>query len=169
MKKDIKLNTTIAELLNSYEGMKDILISINPKFKKLNNPILRRTLAKVATIRQAAFVGGMEPVELLNKIREAVGQEPLEIKDNSQKEQESLPNWVKGEPKVILDANELLDKEINPLAESKKILKTLNSGEFIAIKSDFRPEPLIDEFKKNGFKVAVSKDSLEEYTTYIMP
>ncbi len=67
--KEITLDTKIADLLNNYNGMKDILISINPKFKKLNNPILRRTVAKVANIKQAAVVGGMKPIELLNKIR----------------------------------------------------------------------------------------------------
>ncbi|MFK5882603.1 MAG: hypothetical protein QM482_10380 [Sulfurospirillum sp.] len=34
--KEIALDMTIAELLNNYKGMKDILIEINPKFKKLN-------------------------------------------------------------------------------------------------------------------------------------
>jgi len=75
--KKITLDTKIADLLNLREDMKDILISINPKFKKLNNPILRRTLAKVASIKQAAIVGGMEPIELLNRLREALGQEPV--------------------------------------------------------------------------------------------
>jgi len=72
--KEITLDTKIADLLNDYEGMKDILIDINPKFKKLNNPILRRTVAKVATVKQASIVGGMRPLELLNRLREAVGQ-----------------------------------------------------------------------------------------------
>jgi TusA-related sulfurtransferase len=167
MKKEIKLNTTIAELLNEYEGMKDILISINPKFKKLNNPILRRTLAKVATVKQAAFIGGMEPVELLNKIRAAVGQEPLEVEVKSENKQKDLPKWTKSEPKETIDANELLDKEINPLAYSDKILKSLNKGEFIIIKADFRPEPLIDEFEKKGYEVAVKEIDENNFLTYI--
>ena len=67
--KEIKIDTTIADLLNNYNGMKDTLIGINPKFKKLNNPILRRTLAKLATVKQAAIIGGMKPQDLLNKLR----------------------------------------------------------------------------------------------------
>jgi hypothetical protein len=83
--KEITLDTKIADLLNNYDGMKEILIDINPKFKKLNNPILRRTIAKVAGVRQAAIVGGMKPMDLLNKLREAVGQEPLVVDDNTRR------------------------------------------------------------------------------------
>jgi len=75
---EITMETKIADLLNSRPDMKDILIAINPKFKKLNNPVLRRTLAKLASVKQAAVVGGMDALDLLNQLRVAVGQEPVE-------------------------------------------------------------------------------------------
>ncbi len=84
--KEITLETKIADLLNDYEGMKDILIKINPKFKKLNNPVLRRTLAKIAGVKQAAVVGGMDPMDLLNQLRKAVGQTPIESRISDEKE-----------------------------------------------------------------------------------
>ena len=121
--KEITLDTKIADLLNDYEGMKDILISINPKFKKLNNPVLRRTLAKLAGVKQAAIVGGMEPMDLLNQLRVAVGQEPLSSSDEQTQPQiKEAPEWIKNEPLEVLDANELLDSEENPLAKANLIL-----------------------------------------------
>jgi len=163
--KEITLDTKIADLLNSYDGMKDILISINPKFKKLNNPILRRTLAKVASVKQAAIVGSMEPLDLVNKLREAVGQEPLEIVYTQQKNSlnKDEPQWI-NQASVILDANELLDSEKNPLAEVSKALK---SNSIVALKSDFLPEPLIDEFKKMNKEVYCKELDKENYITYI--
>jgi len=116
--KEITLDTKIADLLNNYDGMKEILIEINPKFEKLNNPILRRTIAKVAGVKQAAIVGGMNPMELVNRLREAVGQSPLNI--NSKEDsliQKEAPQWIVKEPTVTLDANKILDNEKNPLAE----------------------------------------------------
>ena len=107
--KEITLDTTIASLLDDYEGMKDILISINPKYKKLNNPILRRTVAKIATVKQAAIIGGMEPSDLLNRLREAVGQEPVLFDEKETREPEPLPEWFKEKEAITLDANELLD------------------------------------------------------------
>jgi uncharacterized protein (DUF2249 family) len=166
MNKEITLETKIADLLNNYEGMKDILIDINPKFEKLNNPILRRTIAKVAGVKQAAIVGGMEPMELLNKLRIAVGQEPIEEEVETKKESEEKPSWVK-ESKLTFDANKLLDEEKNPLAEVNIALKKLSSDEIVAITSDFKPEPLIDEFKKKGYEVYCEEESSDNFVTYI--
>jgi len=168
--KEIKMTTTVAELLNNYDGMKDILIDINPKFKKLNNPVLRRTLAKVATVKQAAIVGGMEPLDLLNKLRVAVGQEPLNSDGTSAEirgQEENIPDWIEKSPAIEIDANRLLDEEKNPLAETNTALKKIDSGDIIAIKSDFKPEPLIEEFEKKGLDVYCKELGENSFVTYI--
>ena len=53
MKKEIKIvpTVTVHELLEAYPELEDVLIGIAPPFKKLKNPILRKTVAKVATIK----------------------------------------------------------------------------------------------------------------------
>jgi len=167
--KEITLETKISELLNDYEGMKDILIEINPKFKKLNNPVLRRTIAKIAGVRQAAIVGGMEPMDLLNKLRKAVGQNVIEgaVDDESKSVTSEVPKWILNKPASTLYVNELLDRELNPLAESHKALRNLKKGEIITIVSDFQPKPLIDEFSKLGYEVYLQKVDDDEFVTYI--
>jgi len=165
--KEITLDTKIADLLENYEGAKDILISINPKFKKLNNPVLRRTLAKIAGIKQAAIVGGMEPLDLLNQLRVAYNQEPVSLDIEQDSTQEVEPEWIVKEPKDSIDANELLDQEDNPLAKAFNILREFEVGDILAIKSDFKPQPLIDEFEKKGFEVYCKEISDKEFVTYV--
>ncbi len=165
--KEITLETKIADLLNEYEGMKEILIDINPKFKKLNNPVLRRTLAKIAGVKQAAIVGGMDPVDLLKQLRKAVGQAPVEIADSPTDEDIAVPVWITKEPKQTLNANEILDAERNPLAELHKALKAIDNGEVITIESDFKPEPLIEEMQKAGHEVFTNEASHDYFITYI--
>jgi len=167
--KEITLETKVADLLNNYDGMKDILIKINPKFKKLNNPVLRRTLAKIAGVKQAAVVGGMEPMDLLNQLREAVGQKPIMVDaaKNQEKRKENIPTWITEFPKEIIRANELLDKGDNPLAKSFNILRKINEGEVLAIESDFRPEPLIEEFEKQGHEVYSQEVEAGKFLTYV--
>ncbi len=162
------MQTTVAELLNDYEGMKETLIAINPKFKKLNNPVLRRTLAKVATVKQAAIVGGMEPLDLLNRLRESVGQAPLDSEGEVvTKESSKKPTWITNEPKVVLDANALLDEQKNPLAEANIALRDLKDDEFIAISSDFKPEPLIEALEKSGHSIYCEELNENQFLTYI--
>jgi len=166
--KEITLETKIADLLNDYEGMKDILIKINPKFKKLNNPVLRRTLAKIAGVRQAAVVGGMDPVDLLNQLREAVGQTPVDMMTpEGEVEAEEAPKWILKEAKQILDANKILDEERNPLAELHKALKAIDEGEVVTIEADFQPEPLMDEMMKAGHEVFSREVAEDHFITYI--
>ncbi len=161
--KEITLETKIHDLLNDYEGMKEILIGINPKFKKLNNPVLRRTLGRVAGVRQAAIVGAMDPMDLLNQLRLAVGQESIcescteESEACHLPETKPRPDWVNASPKSILDANAILDADKNPLAIARKALRGLEGEEHILLTADFRPEPLIEEFIKDGYSVYIEE------------
>ena len=168
--KEITLETTIAELLDGHEGMKEKLIEINPKFKKLNNPILRRTLAKLATVKQAAIIGGMDATDLLNRLRTFARQTPLEEPKEPKSTQAApsiAPNWTKESPRARLDANSILNEEENPLVKAHQVLKQLKKGERLEIVSDFRPEPLIAEFQKKGFDVAVDEIDSEHFLTHI--
>ena len=162
---EITLETKIYDLLRAYPFMEDELIRINPKFKKLKNPVLKRTVARIASIKQAAAVGGMDAVELLNAIRTKVGQKPLDVQIE-QKEEEA-PAWIAKEPKAVLNANRLLDEGKNPLAEISKRLKSLEDDEIIVLESDFKPEPLIEEMKKKGVGVYSKEVEPNRFLTYL--
>ena len=73
----IESSTKVAALLDQYPELEGVLIEMAPRFKKLRNPILRRTVARIASLRQAAAVGGIPVGELVNRLRVEVGQEPL--------------------------------------------------------------------------------------------
>ena len=165
---EITMETKIADLLNSRPDMKDILIAINPKFKKLNNPVLRRTLARLASVRQAAVVGGMDAVDLLNQLRVAVGQEPIEPESVTQEKsrKKGAPKWISRKAKMNFDGNAMLDREENPLAEITRMMHRLAKGDVITLTVDFKPEPLIDEFLKRGYKV-YTEETERGFVTYI--
>jgi len=167
---EITLETKIADLLKSREDMKDILIGINPRFKKLNNPVLRRTLGRVASVKQAAIVGGMDAIDLLNQLRRAVGQREVERDEKSGKKgklkEQSAPEWIEEEPKARFDGNAMLDEEKNPLAVITRKMKELQRGDIVTLSVDFKPEPLIEEFLKKGFEL-YTKEENGSFVTYI--
>ncbi len=147
--------TKIDELLTTYPELESFLMRLNPKYKKLKNPILRRTVAKIATLSQVAKIGGYKSEELVNLLREEVGQPPLKVTPNREEAHDATakPSWAHHEATTTLDANALLDREKNPLAEVSKALKNLDEGAILAIESDFLPSPLIDTFKEQGMEV----------------
>ncbi|HPA51566.1 MAG TPA: DUF1858 domain-containing protein, partial [Thermoanaerobaculia bacterium] len=65
--------TKVGELLEAYPELEETLVAIAPAFSKLKNPVLRRTVARVATLAQAARVGGVEVRTLVGTLRQAAG------------------------------------------------------------------------------------------------
>jgi DUF438 domain-containing protein len=60
--------TKIDELLSRYPFIKEFLVQLDPHFKALDNPLLRKTLGKVATLSKVAMVGGIDLKKLLDEI-----------------------------------------------------------------------------------------------------
>lgn len=71
---ELNTGTRIEELLKEYPFLMDFLISLSPKFKALKNPIMRKTVGKVATIEKAAHVGGLDPADFLAAIKDEVAR-----------------------------------------------------------------------------------------------
>lgn len=66
---DISPDTSIHDLLEEYPFLVDFLIDFNPKFSLLKNPMMRATAGRVATLKKASEMGGVELDELLAAIR----------------------------------------------------------------------------------------------------
>jgi hypothetical protein len=60
--------TKIDEVLTKYPFIKEFLIAKHEHFAALDNPIMRRTLGRIATISRVAMVGGMELDSLLREM-----------------------------------------------------------------------------------------------------
>ena len=56
---EITPSLTVHALLEAYPELEEVLIGLAPPFKKLKNPFLRRSVAKVATMKHIASVGGI--------------------------------------------------------------------------------------------------------------
>jgi uncharacterized protein (DUF2249 family) len=166
---EILPESKIHDLLESYPQLEEFLMKLNKKYKKLKNPILRRTVARIATLSQVAMIGGYNTLDLVNMLRAEVGQESLkrgELESDEEFSKEA-PDWLKEEPKETIDANELLDREENPLAHTNSLLNSLQKGEIVLVKSDFLPSPLISTFKEKGFDVYCEKVNEDKFLTYI--
>ena len=69
---DLNANTKIDDLLKSYPFLMEYLVSRSPKFKLLENTVMRKTMGKVATVAQAASIGGIDPGQLLKDLAEEI-------------------------------------------------------------------------------------------------
>jgi hypothetical protein len=162
-------HTRVAALLEDYPELESLLIETVPAFKKLQNPVLRRTIARVTSLSQAAKVGNIETGRLVNLLRKAVGQSfTTEGNDSEVPDTGTVPDWVQNHSIVrVIDTSVLLSREENPLQEVLKGLKELKSEEVLQVNATFYPAPLIDTVKKKNVRCHVISAGSDGYTLYV--
>ena len=142
--------TKIAELLEAYPNLEPVLIGAVPAFDKLKNPILRRTVARVTTLQQAASVGGVQVEDLINRLRQEVGQDLLSGAAAGSYVTEQ-PAWFSEERVVAeLDARGMLAAGEHPVHEVIAALQRLGPGEIYKLVAPFMPAPLVDKATSLG-------------------
>ena len=166
---EITPSTKVNDLLDTYPELEEILISIAPPFKKLKNPILRKSVARVATIKHISSVGNVPLNELINKLRMAVGQS---VTDDSYEDENYFldkPDWF-SEDKISLSFNEekLGDKDKMTLVTMLQEAKNVKEGEIIELTTRFLPAPGIDRMKSKGYSVWTVKEEDDLIKSYFL-
>jgi hypothetical protein len=151
--------TKVMELIEAYPQLEDVLIKYVPAFSKLKNPLLRRTVAKIATLQQAASIGNVKTGDLINLLRKEVGQELLDSGVDTVYNTKR-PSWF--EEALIekeFDIREMLAAGEQPVNQVISDLNHLNSGKIYKLTSPFLPAPLIDKAISLKIDHWVLKDS----------
>ena len=70
----VELNSKmkVGELFKKYPFLKQYLISLNPEYKKLNNPILYATMKKIANLEMLSEVGSYNVPEFINMLQKEI-------------------------------------------------------------------------------------------------
>ncbi len=162
-------STKVGAMLDEYPELEEVLIGIAPPFKKLKNPMLRKSVAKVATLRQAATVGRVPVAELVNRLRVAVGQNPIasdELGDTISYFSDQ-PDWFEtAKVAASIDEREIGEKDPMPLATLHEKAMRLQQAEILELITPFIPAPGIYIMKKRGFGVWSVQEEPELIKTY---
>jgi hypothetical protein len=143
--------TKILALLENYPQLEETLLSISPAFAKLQNPLLRRTIARMATLRQVAQIGNVPLAELINRLRRAAGQSEGMFEESMNAER---PIWLDmNNIQERLDARPMLEAGEHPLAVVLSALPKLPNGKIYELTTPFLPAPLLEQVRQKGFQV----------------
>ncbi len=158
--------TKVLHLIETYPELEDILIGYVPAFKKLKNPVLRKTVAKIATLQQAASIGSVRVEELINVLRKAVGQDLVAEADELNLNI-NRPDWF-NENKITqeLDATEMLSVGEHPVNQVISDLKNLPSESIYKLVAPFLPAPLIEKAESLGFRHWIQKKAEDKFFVY---
>ncbi len=158
--------TRVLQLIEAYPQLEAVLVAMVPAFRKLQNPVLRRTVARVATLQQAAAVGNVAVEELVNRLRREVGQD-LYAGGAGTAYRTERPAWF--DPARVaqeLDARPLLAAGEQPVNQAMADLAALAPGAIYKLSAPFLPAPLIDKGASLGLEHWLVKESEESFEVY---
>jgi hypothetical protein len=156
----------VSELLESYPELEAVLVGLSPSFQALKNPVLRRTVAKLATLQQVARVGNIGLGTLVNRLRAAAGQGASTNEDVEPAGAER-PAWARDElVRGRFDARPLLAEGGHPGPAVMKELQRLGPGEVYVLVTPFEPAPLVDKAVDRGFEAWSQIDAGELVITW---
>jgi len=166
---DITPSVTVHALLEAYPQLEDVLIGMAPPFKKLKNPILRKTVAKVATIENISSVGGIPLDVLIGRLREAVGLPQSREHYSDQDYFGEPPEWFSADKIVFaVDEKKVNAKEGKSLVAIMLEAKSVNSGDIIELSTSFLPAPGIDIMKSKGYSAWSQREADDLVKSYFL-
>jgi uncharacterized protein (DUF2249 family) len=162
----ISPKTKVLQLIETYPELEDVLIEYVPAFSKLKNPILRKTVAKIASLQQAATIGGVKVEELINHLRKAVGQESDTFETDTVYNT-LKPDWfIQEKISKSLDIREMLNRGEQPVNLVISDINQLSAGEIYEVIAPFIPAPLIDKASSLNIQHWVLEEHSELFKVY---
>ncbi len=165
----IEPSSRVGELLERYPELEDVLIEMAPPFKKLKNPFLRKSVGKVATLRQAAAVGRISVESLVNRLRAEAGQEPMvsgEAEDGEEYFSDQTEWFDPLRVVASIDESRSTESDGMTLGSVSRAASQLAPGEMLELITTFLPAPGIDIMRNKGFLVWPVQESPELVKTY---
>ncbi len=144
------LSTKIAKAIKERPDLKEILPVFHPAFKKLQNPILARTLTHLVTVKDAAKIAGVDPeamLEVMNTpgVPTTLPKKPVDV------ETAEMPPWFKPELVKVLDVRQQLATGDDPFKEIIAATRELPAGGILELIASFEPAPMIRVLQKQGW------------------
>ncbi len=160
--------TKIGPLLAEYPQLEKTLLEMAPQFKQLRNPILRKTVGRIASLSQVAAIGKVSLTEMINTLRTEAGiQEKFAAQVDAGVTAPEAPAWFKAAQVVkSLDARPLLEAGEHPVQRVLQEVKALKPGEIYELITPFLPAPLIEAAQKQGLQAWVQETEASVFRSY---
>ncbi len=173
----IKAKTKVKDAIKEHPELKDLLISMSPKFKKLTNPLIFNTMGRWATFADVAKIGNLSICELLHKVNKAVGNEdnlyksfPECIKEEKEEFKFNRPDWLMSVSNII--TFDVRDYDGFFLPDILDKLQSLKSNQALKVINSFDPVPLkrmLDEEEREYFLQKINEDEYHIFINYKKP
>lgn len=165
----INAQTKISTIIKQNKEAIEVIAAINPHFKKLKNPILRKVLAPRITIADAARIGKCKVEDFLDVLSnigfeiEILTPEP----EQAYEENSTIMQSVNSGKFKTLDVRPILQQGTDPFLHIMDAIKALPNGFVLEVINSFEPTPLIKILNKKGY-ASIIKSEEDVVKTYFI-
>lgn len=188
----------IADVLRRDPALTEVFIAASPVFEKLRNPLMRKTMARLTTVEQAAGVAGVDPALLVDRLNTALSggspvdgvssasatsaappAEPVPVASGNGSAQVATVAEAAGMPAALaslapdrivdLDVREDLRNGREPFSIIMAARRTLEPGNVLRLRAIFEPVPLYVVMAKQGLEHWTEELGDEDWRVWFYP
>lgn len=166
---NVNAETKIGTILKEAPAALDAIVSLNPKFEKLRNPLLRKLMAGRTSIRMASKISGNaleEFYSILKPLGFTITNSESEVPTEKIPKLPAFFGSLKEDQIVEMDVRPMIEADADPLPKIIKKVKEIKPGNVLKIINTFEPTPLISLLKKQGFESFVNEIDNNLVETY---
>lgn len=163
---------TVSDVLARDESLVDVLVQYAPHFAKLRNRALRRMMARLVTIEQAARIANVPADRLVRHLNEALGLSS-ESADLAQEEAASAKGRAEQAAThpasatiVELDVREDLRSGREPFSKIMSAVAALGANDVLLLRTIFEPAPLFGVLAKRGFASESRANGRDDWSSW---
>ena len=165
----------VSDVLARDEKLVDVFVRHSAHFEKLRNRALRRVMAQLVTVEQAARVAGVELDVLLRDLNDAAhSTAPTDAPRATaapwrEAGTSTVPSAARrpvNRPEVELDLRDDMRSGREPFSTIMAAVRGLADDQVLRLRTIFEPVPLFAVMAKRGFLYASEQDAPEDWSVW---
>lgn len=165
----VSLHDRVSDVLARDESLVETFVRQAPHFAKLRNRAMRRIMARLITVEQAAQTAGVNPATLVAELNAALGvataqPEPPAPSGGSALAEPPAPDLPTDAKFVELDVREDLRSGREPFSRIMAAVGALQPGEVLRLRAIFEPVPLYSVLRRRGMVHRVERGEPDDWT-----
>ena len=170
----IRASDRVASVLAQDERLLDVFVAASPAFEKLRSSAMRKTMARLVTVEQAARIAGIDPAALVGRLNEVLGGAPAAADaawspDLDTPALAPVPDALRALPDdqlVDLDVREDLRAGREPFARILEAARALPAGHVLRVRAIFEPAPLYPVLARRGLAHATERLAEDDWRVW---
>lgn len=159
----------VSDVLARDEALVEVFARHSPSFTRLRNRAMRRVMAPLVTVEQAARIARIPVGALLHDLNAALGVADAAPSSGAAPASPPAPPPARrpdGAPEVELDVRPLLRAGEEPFSRIMAAVAALGADEVLHLRATFEPHPLIAVMKKRRFLCETAEHAPDDWSAW---